>query len=79
MTTKTFFLKNSFEIINIVGQKLVKNFTKLLTKGDLEKKIVASVKDEGYIMTTSPQNCCKLWDIGFGGKFVKNLYWPCIF
>lgn len=49
-------MKNFFEIINIVEQKLVKKFTKLLKKCDLKKKFVACVKDEGFIfiiMTTS--------------------------
>jgi len=45
-----------FEVIDIRGQTLDKNLTKLLDIYGLRRKIVAYVKDEGYnlnIMTTT--------------------------
>jgi hypothetical protein len=62
-----------FEVINIKGQTLGKNLTKLLDIYEL-KKIVAYVKDEGYnlnIMSTALKLIINCDVLGLGKKFQK--------
>ncbi len=50
-----------------------------MNRYDLKKKIIAYVNEDTHnlnIMTCTKINY-KLRGIGFGGKFLKNLFWAC--